>query len=109
MPMATIEGIPTYFETYGSGPPLLMCALGGFDADIKKWRTQGIYSHIKFLEHLPQHFDAQFLYRLAQDVEVGARGLDERRMMRKEPSPTIRLLRRFKAGENRIELGKKLL
>jgi pimeloyl-ACP methyl ester carboxylesterase len=56
MATATIDGIPTYFETYGSGPPLLMCAPGGFDADIKKWRTQGVYSHIKFLEHLPQHF-----------------------------------------------------
>jgi pimeloyl-ACP methyl ester carboxylesterase len=56
MAMATIEGIPTYFETYGSGPPLLMCAPGGFDADIEKWRTQGVYSHIKFLEHLPQRF-----------------------------------------------------
>lgn len=56
MTMAVIDGIPTYYETHGSGPPLLMCSPGGFDADIEKWRTQGIYSQIKFLDNLSQHF-----------------------------------------------------
>jgi pimeloyl-ACP methyl ester carboxylesterase len=56
MTKATIDGIPTLYEVFGSGPPLLMCSPGGFDADVGKWRTQGIYSQIQFLEHLPQHF-----------------------------------------------------
>lgn len=56
--MATlmIDGIATYCELVGSGPPLLMCAPGGFDADVEKWRTQGIYSQVKFLDNLSKHF-----------------------------------------------------
>ena len=38
MPIATVDGIDTYYETYGSGSPILMCAPGGFDATIDKWR-----------------------------------------------------------------------
>jgi len=56
--MATeiLDGISTHYEVLGSGPPLLMYAPGGFDATIEKWRTQGIYKDIKFLDHLPEHF-----------------------------------------------------
>ncbi len=56
--MATlmIDGIATHYELVGSGPPLLMCAPGGFDADVEKWRTQGIYSQVKFLENLSRQF-----------------------------------------------------
>ncbi len=39
MPSTTIDGIDTYYETYGAGTPILMCAPGGFDATIEKWRT----------------------------------------------------------------------
>ncbi|MBB4187700.1 pimeloyl-ACP methyl ester carboxylesterase [Sinorhizobium terangae] len=56
MAMTTIDGIATRFEVIGSGPPLLMYSPGGFDATIEKWRTQGIYAEIQFLEQLPQHF-----------------------------------------------------
>lgn len=38
MAVATIDGIDTYYETHGSGSPILMCAPGGFDATIEKWR-----------------------------------------------------------------------
>lgn len=56
MAMATIDGIDTHYEVNGSGPPLLMFSPGGFDATLEKWRTQGIYADIRFLDHLPDHF-----------------------------------------------------
>lgn len=56
MATATIDGIATHYDIVGSGPPLLLCAPGGFDADVEKWRTQGIYAQIRFLDHLSQHF-----------------------------------------------------
>lgn len=56
MATAIIDGISTRYEVLGSGPPLLMYSPGGFDATLEKWRTQGIYQHIKFLDHLPDHF-----------------------------------------------------
>jgi pimeloyl-ACP methyl ester carboxylesterase len=54
MATATIDGIATRYEVLGSGPPLLMYSPGGFDATIEKWRTQGIYAEIKFLDQLPK-------------------------------------------------------
>ncbi|NRP74350.1 Dihydrolipoyllysine-residue acetyltransferase component of acetoin cleaving system [Ensifer psoraleae] len=56
MALTTIDGIATRYEVLGSGPPLLMYSPGGFDATIEKWRTQGIYAEIQFLEQLPEHF-----------------------------------------------------
>jgi len=38
MAIATVDGIDTYYETHGSGSPILMCAPGGFDATVEKWR-----------------------------------------------------------------------
>ena len=54
MPSAIIDGIPTHYDVLGSGPPLLMMSPGGFDATIEKWRTQGIYTRLKLLDHLPR-------------------------------------------------------
>lgn len=56
MPTAIIDGISTYYEVTGSGPPLLMYAPGGFDASIEKWRTLGVYARIKLLDHLPEKY-----------------------------------------------------
>jgi len=56
MATAIIDGIETRYEVIGSGPPLLMFSPGGFDATIEKWRTQGIYKEIQFLDQLPAHF-----------------------------------------------------
>ena len=39
MPTVELNGIATYYEVHGSGPPLLMMAPGGFDSDIQKWLT----------------------------------------------------------------------
>lgn len=70
MPIATLDGIPTYYEIEGSGPPLLMYAPGGFDAAIGKWRHGGIYEKIQFLNHLPQHYTCILIDRR----ETGASG-----------------------------------
>ena len=56
MPLATLDGIATRYETVGSGPPLLMYAPGGFDATIEKWSTLGVYARVKLLEHLPRSY-----------------------------------------------------
>ena len=46
MPNASIDGIDTYYETYGSGSPILMFAPGGFDATIDKWRVASAWTGI---------------------------------------------------------------
>jgi pimeloyl-ACP methyl ester carboxylesterase len=56
MPTASIDGIETRYEVTGSGPPLLMYAPGGFDANLEKWATQGVYARIKLLDHLPEKY-----------------------------------------------------
>jgi pimeloyl-ACP methyl ester carboxylesterase len=56
MPFATLDGIPTRYEVFGSGPPLLMFSPGGFDATVEKWSTQSVYATIKLLDHLPKRY-----------------------------------------------------
>jgi pimeloyl-ACP methyl ester carboxylesterase len=52
MPTATVDGIETYYETHGSGSPILMCAPGGFDATIDKWRTASAWTGIDAIKAL---------------------------------------------------------
>ena len=56
MPTALVDGIATRYEIVGAGPPLLMLSPGGFDATLDKWRTLGIYSRTRPLDHLAQQF-----------------------------------------------------
>ena len=56
MPEAVLEGIRTYYEIVGEGPPLLMYAPGGFDGTVEKWRTASVYQRTRMLEHLAQRF-----------------------------------------------------
>ena len=44
MPTAILDGIETYYETHGSGTSILMCAPGGFDATIDKWREASAWT-----------------------------------------------------------------
>jgi pimeloyl-ACP methyl ester carboxylesterase len=53
---AVIDGIKTRYEVIGSGPPLLMYSPGGFDATVEKWSTQGVYTRIRLLDHLPKKY-----------------------------------------------------
>jgi pimeloyl-ACP methyl ester carboxylesterase len=52
--MATIviDGIEVYYETKGSGSPLLMFAPGGFDATIDKWVSASAWKDINALDAL---------------------------------------------------------
>jgi pimeloyl-ACP methyl ester carboxylesterase len=52
MPVATIDGIQTYYETHGSGSPVLMCAPGGFEASIDKWRVASAWTGIDAIKAL---------------------------------------------------------
>jgi len=56
MPSVEIDGIATYYEVHGEGPPLLMFAPGGFDARIEKWSDLGVYKRIRLMEHLPKQY-----------------------------------------------------
>lgn len=56
MPEAVIDGIPTYHEVVGSGPPLLMFAPGGFSSTLDNWRGMSVYARVKPVEHLSRHF-----------------------------------------------------
>jgi pimeloyl-ACP methyl ester carboxylesterase len=52
MPNATLDGIDTYYETHGSGSPILMCAPGGFDATIDKWRVASAWTGMDAIKAL---------------------------------------------------------
>src|SRR2546427_2459658 len=56
MPVATVDGLEVYYETRGSGAPLLMLAPGGFDATIDKWLTTNAWKGINALEMLSSQF-----------------------------------------------------
>jgi pimeloyl-ACP methyl ester carboxylesterase len=52
MPVTTIDGLEVYYETHGSGSPILMFAPGGFDATVEKWRAASAWTGINALEAL---------------------------------------------------------
>lgn len=52
MPNATVDGIETYYETHGAGSPVLMCAPGGFDATIDKWRGASAWTGVDAIQTL---------------------------------------------------------
>jgi pimeloyl-ACP methyl ester carboxylesterase len=52
MPVANVDGIDTYYEIYGSGTAILMCAPGGFDATIEKWRVASAWTGIDAIQAL---------------------------------------------------------
>jgi len=56
LPTAMIDGITTAYDVVGTGPPLLMCSPGGFDAAMSKWRTLEIYRETRILDHLAERY-----------------------------------------------------
>lgn len=56
MAVAIVDGLEVYYETRGSGAPLLMMAPGGFDATIDKWLTTNAWKGINALEKLSSQF-----------------------------------------------------
>jgi pimeloyl-ACP methyl ester carboxylesterase len=72
VPTTVIDGITTHYDVLGSGPPLLLMSPGGFDATIDKWRTQGVYTRLKLLDHLPRHYTC-IVYDRRESGESGGR------------------------------------
>ena len=56
MSYATIDGIKVHYEVNGSGPPLLLLAPGGFDAEIGRWRMNGVWQDLQPLDTLPRDY-----------------------------------------------------
>jgi pimeloyl-ACP methyl ester carboxylesterase len=56
MPTATVDGIETYYEVSGDGPPLLLFSPGGFNATIENWRSFGIYARLGLLDRLAERY-----------------------------------------------------
>jgi pimeloyl-ACP methyl ester carboxylesterase len=56
MSVAIVDGLEVYFETRGSGAPLLMLAPGGFDATIEKWSATNAWKEIDALKKLSSDF-----------------------------------------------------
>jgi pimeloyl-ACP methyl ester carboxylesterase len=52
MPVAFVDGVETYYETRGSGSPLLMFAPGGFDATVEKWLEASAWKGMNALDAL---------------------------------------------------------
>lgn len=57
MPVATVDGLEVYYETRGSGAPLLMMAPGGFDASIDKWLTTTAWKGLNALDRLSRELN----------------------------------------------------
>lgn len=56
MPSAVLDGIDTYYEVNGDGPPLLMFSPGGFNATAENWRTHGLYRRTAMLDRLQERY-----------------------------------------------------
>lgn len=56
MAVAMVDGLEVYYETRGSGAPLLMLAPGGFDATIEKWLATNAWKEINAFEKLSSQF-----------------------------------------------------
>lgn len=72
MPTATVDGIETYYEVHGSGTPILMCAPGGFDATIDKWRVASAWTGIDAVAALAKEH-ALILYDRRECGQSGGR------------------------------------
>ncbi len=72
MSYATINGIKIHYEVNGSGPPLLMLAPGGFDAEIGRWRLNGVWQELQPLDTLPRDYTI-IAYDRREIGESGAR------------------------------------
>jgi pimeloyl-ACP methyl ester carboxylesterase len=72
MPVAIIDGLEVYYETRGSGAPLLMFAPGGFDATIDKWSTATAWKGIDAPAKLASEFQL-ILYDRRESGQSGGR------------------------------------
>jgi len=52
LPHLETQGYRTWYETIGSGPPVVMLSPGGFNAAAHNWRDFGRYRHLRIVENL---------------------------------------------------------
>jgi pimeloyl-ACP methyl ester carboxylesterase len=72
MPVAQIDELAVYYETRGSGAPLLMLAPGAFDATIDKWLNASAWREINALDKLSSDFQL-ILYDRRESGRSGGR------------------------------------
>ncbi len=75
MPRATINGIDVHYETYGSGPALLMSAPGGFDSTVSRWSAEagtGVWAPVRPLEVFSERYTC-IAYDRRESGESGGR------------------------------------
>jgi pimeloyl-ACP methyl ester carboxylesterase len=72
MPVAQIDELEIYYETRGSGTPLLMLAPGAFDATIDKWVNASAWREINALDKLSSDFQL-ILYDRRESGRSGGR------------------------------------
>jgi len=60
MPAALIDGLEVYYETRGSGQPLLMLVPGGFDSTADQWLTASAWKEINALDNCLLNFNSSF-------------------------------------------------
>jgi pimeloyl-ACP methyl ester carboxylesterase len=72
MPAALIDGLEVYYETHGSGQPLLMLAPGGFDATTDKWLAASAWKEINALDKLSSEFQI-IIYDRRESGKSGGR------------------------------------
>lgn len=72
MPTVTLDGLETYYEIHGSGTPILMCAPGGFDATIDKWRVASAWTGLDAIAALAQEHQV-ILYDRRECGQSGGR------------------------------------
>ena len=75
MATATLDGIDVHYESFGpdDGTPVVMCAPGGFDSTIAKWRTAGVWPEANPLEALPDAGYRAVAYDRRESGESGGR------------------------------------
>jgi pimeloyl-ACP methyl ester carboxylesterase len=56
VPSTTIDGISTHYEVTGTGPPVLLCSPGGFNATLDNWATHGVYRRTGLVPRLAEHY-----------------------------------------------------
>lgn len=75
MAVTPLNGIDVHYEVFGpdDGVPVIMCAPGGFDSTIAKWRTAGVWPEADPLTALPAAGYRAIAYDRRESGESGGR------------------------------------
>jgi pimeloyl-ACP methyl ester carboxylesterase len=72
---ATLNGIDVHYESLGpdDGTPVIMCAPGGFDSTVARWRSAGVWPEANPLDALPNAGYQAIAYDRRESGESGGR------------------------------------